>query len=80
MNCEIKVTIEHKMRRFALIRINDLLGITGVGTIAEGIEFSNGSVIVHWLKEPKSIVVWNNMNDMKTINCHNGTSIVHYID
>ena len=37
------------MRIFALVRDEDVSGISGTGTIAEGVEFSDGTVVMRWL-------------------------------
>jgi hypothetical protein len=39
------------MRRFRLLRHEDESGTSGVGYVAEGIEFSDGSVMLHWFNE-----------------------------
>lgn len=47
-------------RRFHLVRAEDVSGTSGVGTVAEGVEWSNGWVSLHWLsqlhsKTPKTL-------------------------
>lgn len=37
------------MRTFTLVRTIDVSGISGTGTVAEGVEFSDGTVAVRWL-------------------------------
>ena len=37
------------MRRFKLVRNEDVSGVSGTGVVAEGIEWTNGNVSVCWL-------------------------------
>jgi hypothetical protein len=37
------------MRLFSLVRDEDVSGISGTGPIAEGVEFTDGSVALRWL-------------------------------
>lgn len=39
------------MRRFELVRREDVSGTSGTGVVAEGVEFSDGSVMLHWFNE-----------------------------
>ena len=60
------------MNKFWLRRLEDKTGISGVGIIAEGIEFSNGKCVISWLTEFKSIGIYNSIEDVKKIHGHNG--------
>jgi hypothetical protein len=35
-------------RRFRLLRHADVSGVSGTGVVAEGVEWSDGSVALHW--------------------------------
>lgn len=35
-------------RRFKLVRQVDVSGVSGTGVVAEGVEWSDGSVALHW--------------------------------
>jgi len=37
------------MRMFTLERDEDVTGISGTGTVAEGVEFTDGTVTLRWL-------------------------------
>lgn len=37
------------MRTFKVVRHVDVTGLSGTGTVAEGCEFSDGSVVMRWL-------------------------------
>jgi hypothetical protein len=67
------------MKTFVLNRIKDISGISGTGVIAEGVIFSDGKVVTHWLKEPQSTVHWNCIQDLEKINGHGGNTVIQYI-
>lgn len=50
-------------RTFTLNRGNDESGVSGTGTVLEGVEFSDGRVVVEWTSQPASTVIWNNFDD-----------------
>lgn len=37
------------MRRFTMQRRFDVSGVSGTGVVLEGVHFSTGTVVVHWL-------------------------------
>jgi hypothetical protein len=73
------------MRKFTVERRRDESGISGVGVIIEGVVFSNGQVVVHWLTPPPhgSITIWPSFDDFQRIHIDshptNGT-IVKFAD
>lgn len=44
-------------------RGNDESGVSGTGDVLEGVEFSDGRVVVEWISKPASTVIWNNFED-----------------
>lgn len=64
------------MRTFTLLRERDVSGISGVGTVAEGIQFTDGTVVMRWLTEKASTVVWANLDDAMAIHGHSGDTTV----
>lgn len=45
------------MRTFKLVRDTDVTGVSGTGVVAEGVEFSDGTVAMRWCTEwPTSVV------------------------
>lgn len=69
------------MRRFVLERDRDDTGISGTGTVAEGIEFSDGTVALRWLVgDHRSTVVWANIADVEAIHGHTGATRVVWAD
>lgn len=57
------------MRRFVMYRQNDASGVSGTGTVLEGVLFSTGVVVIHWLTPPPrgSISVFDSMEQFLSI-------------
>ena len=70
------------MRRFVLQRHEDATGISGVGVVAEGIEFTDGIVVMKWVVgDFRSITIWNQgIEAVKEIHGHNGLTEVVWLD
>lgn len=66
------------MRRFELHRTEDMSGVSGVGVVAEGVEFSDASAVIHWFGEwPTTTVHPEGIVSINAIHGHNGrTKIV----
>lgn len=65
------------MRAFILQRDVDVSGISGVGTVAEGVEFSDGTVVIRWIVgEHQSTVVWPSIAAVEAIHGHGGATRV----
>lgn len=62
------------MKCFHLVRHDDVTGVSGVGVVAEGIQWSNGTVAVRWLGEHSSTVIWNSLEDAMLIHGHDGAT------
>lgn len=70
------------MRRFTLERDEDVSGVSGTGTVAEGVEFTDGSVALVWNTGPhKSTVVWpRGIQSVVAIHGHDGKTRVVFLD
>lgn len=57
------------MRRFSMRRETDVSGVSGIGTVLEGVLFSTGVVVVHWLTPPPrgSIAVFDSLDQFLAI-------------
>lgn len=70
------------MRTFVLHRENDVTGVSGIGDIAEGVEFSDGTVVLRWGPNPQrnvmksSVAVWTDVDSMIAIHGHDGATRV----
>ncbi len=71
---------ETRMRRFVLDRSVDATGTSGTGVVAEGVQFSNGQVVIHWLSQLEAINVYANAVVLEQLHGHGGNTQVKWID
>lgn len=67
-------------RRFHLVRDIDETGTSGVGTVVEGLEFTDGTVALRWLTATTSTAIYASIADVETIHGHGGKTRVEWID
>ncbi len=67
------------MKLFYLNRKEDISGISGTGIVAEGVQFSNGKCVVAWLTDYKSVAIYDNIEDLQAVHCHEGKTIIEWI-
>ncbi len=75
-----KRKIDTAMRRFQLHRDEDETGVSGTGVVAEGVEFTNGTVSFTWMGVHRG---FNNYESMKTaieLHGHGGKTRIVYLD
>jgi len=66
---------------FYLVRLEDATGVSGVGIVAEGCQFSKGDAIVRWLGEHPSLVWWpRGWKDAEVIHSHGGKTKIVWAD
>ena len=68
------------MRRFRLIRIEDVSGVSGTGVVAEGVAFSTGKVVLSWCSEYRSVTVYDTVGDLEAIHGHEGRTRIEWLD
>jgi hypothetical protein len=69
------------MRRFLLRRDVDVTGVSGTGVVAEGVEFTNGLVVLHWFGEWSTTVVHEKgLDSVRHIHSHDGKTKVVWLD
>lgn len=68
------------MRRFRLRRDVDETGVSGVGVVAEGVEFTDGRVALRWLTDTTSTGVYDSVGDVCSIHGHGGRTEVVWVD
>ncbi len=64
------------MNLFHLQRLEDETGISGIGIVAEGVQFSNGKCALVWLTEASSVGIYDNIELVDKIHGHNGKTII----
>jgi hypothetical protein len=60
------------IRRFYLERKEDPTGMSGVGRVAEGVEFENGMVAWSWLSPNATVTISNSITQVEKLHSHNG--------
>lgn len=66
------------MKLFVLNRIEDETGISGVGIVAEGVQFSNGKCALSWLSEHTSVAIYDDIVVLEAIHGHDGKTIIRW--
>jgi hypothetical protein len=68
------------VRRFQLIRDEDVSGVSGTGVVAEGVVFSTGKVVLSWCSEYRSVTVYDTVSDLETVHGHEGRTHIEWLD
>lgn len=69
------------MRRFILWRTVDATGVSGVGQVAEGAEFTDGKVAMRWTVGPhRSTAIYESIQAVEAIHGHEGRTTVRWLD
>ena len=64
------------MRIGSLMREEDVNGVSGTGKVAEVVEFSDGTIIVHWLSHTPSTNIYHNEKQVLAVHGHGGLTKV----
>lgn len=67
-------------RRFVLERADDFTGTSGTGTVAEGVEFSNGQVALHWLSQLETVAIYASILVVDKLHGHDGRTKIVWVD
>lgn len=65
---------------FQLHRDEDETGVSGVGIVAEGIEFTSGMVAMTWLSPHRCVNVYESIKTVEQLHGHGGKTRVVFID
>ena len=67
-------------RAFRLVRDTDVTGVSGTGVVAEGVEFSDGSVALRWTSAWPTSVVFHDrgMDSVRAVHGHNGATRIEW--
>jgi hypothetical protein len=68
------------VRRFQLVRDEDVSGVSGTGVVAEGVVFSTGKVVLSWCSEYRSVTVYDSVGDLETVHGHEGRTHIAWLD
>jgi len=70
----------NSFRRFLLYRMEDECRVSGIGTVAEGVQFSSGRCVITWLTRTPSVAVYENISEVEIVHGHGGKTEVRWID
>jgi hypothetical protein len=76
----MSVTDRIDSRLFVLDRVEDQSGISGTGVVAEGIEFSDGTVVMRWRTHIKSTSIYESVRAVEAIHGHGGRTRIRFIE
>lgn len=58
------------LRTFSVVRVGDVSGTSGTGSVAKGVVFPDGTTVVQWQTRARSVVVFNSYVDALYIHGH----------
>lgn len=61
--------------RFELHRAKDPMGISGVGHIADGVQFADGTCVLRWRGKHQTTVTHKSIESVQAIHCQEGTQV-----
>lgn len=67
-------------RRFQLYRHTDISHVSGIGVVAWGVQFPDGSVAIRWHGAHPSTVAWSSVGDAIAIHGHSGATEIRWAD
>jgi hypothetical protein len=67
-------------RVFTLVRDQDVTGISGTGTVADGVVWPDGTVSIRWRGDRPSIVFWDSLDHAEAIHGHGGATQIVWVD
>jgi hypothetical protein len=69
------------MRNFYLVRYSDVTGVSGIGIVAEGVQWAGGSADLHWLTDWETFVHWpGGIDAILAVHGHDGATVVRFLD
>ena len=68
------------MRRFRLVRDQDVSGVSGTGHVADGVQFEDGTVVTRWRATIAQTCVWTSIEHVEAVHGHSGATRVEWID
>lgn len=68
------------MRTFKTVRTHDVSGVSGTGVVTEGVEFTDGTVVLKWLTNTSSTAFYDSIEDVIAIHGHEGSTTIQWDD
>lgn len=72
--------VEPEPRIFVVDRRRDHTGISGIGVIAEGVQFTDGTVVIRWITETATTGIFDSIEDLRKIHGHKGDSVIRWFE
>jgi hypothetical protein len=64
---------------FHLVRNKDVSGVSGIGVVAEGVVFRDGTTVIRWLSiEHPSTNIYSSIEDVFKIHGHEGSTVIDF--
>lgn len=67
-------------RRFWLHRHTDVSGVSGTGAVAEGVQFTDGSVALRWTSATPCTAVFDGVDQVQAVHGHAGSTQIRWLD
>ncbi|HEX7128285.1 MAG TPA: hypothetical protein VF406_21240 [Thermodesulfobacteriota bacterium] len=68
------------MRTFQMVRYEDTSGVSGVGVIAEGVVFTDGTVVLRWVTAHRSTGLYDSVESCLAVHGHFGRTRLVFED
>ena len=71
---------KHHARLFHLKRDIDETGVSGIGIVAEGVEFTNGMVAMTWFSPHRCMNFYESIKTVEQLHGHEGNTKIVFLD
>lgn len=68
------------MRRFETHRSEDVSGTSGVGVVADGVCFDDGTCVMKWRGIMSSVAIYRSPVELEAIHGHEGRTQIVWLD
>lgn len=65
---------------FVIIRETDNTGISGIGIVADGVQFKNGKCVLCWRGKIQTIVIHENIKSVMQLSCSHSKSKIKWLN
>jgi hypothetical protein len=67
------------LKGFVLVRSEDASGVSGIGIVAEGVQFHDGQCVLSWFGHHHSVAVYPSIDTLIAIHGHEGRTVVEWL-
>lgn len=67
-------------RRFVLIRLRDVTGVSGTGRVADGVQWPDGAAVLRWHGRTPSTSLWESVEAIEAVHGHEGATRTAWLD